>query len=89
MPFLAFCVLKAYRLIAGIKWDPSREPMWVYPKCARQPGDTECGYYVMIYMYSIIQSERTLDFDEVAYSEEEVDLVRNLLAGHLLQHIDD
>ncbi|KAI9083410.1 hypothetical protein K1719_034624 [Acacia pycnantha] len=29
---------------------PSREPAWVYPICPRQPGDTECGYYVMLYI---------------------------------------
>ncbi|KAI9123038.1 hypothetical protein K1719_005927 [Acacia pycnantha] len=42
--------LKAYRMIAGIKVGPSREPAWVYPICPRQPGDTECGYYVMLYI---------------------------------------
>ncbi|KAI9090139.1 hypothetical protein K1719_028835 [Acacia pycnantha] len=86
--------LKAYRMIAGIKVGPSREPAWVYPICPRQPGDTECGYYVMLYMYSIIQSGHTSDFDKIfgindAYSKEEINLVRNLLAGHLLQHIDN
>ncbi|KAI9114079.1 hypothetical protein K1719_014729 [Acacia pycnantha] len=48
--------MKAYRMIAGIKVGLSREPAWIYPICPRQPGDTECGYYVMLYMYSIIQS---------------------------------
>ncbi|KAI9112862.1 hypothetical protein K1719_016179 [Acacia pycnantha] len=78
----------AYRMIVGIKVGPSREPAWVYPICPRQPGDTECGYYVMLYMYSIIQSGHTSDFDKIfgikdAYSKEEIDLVRNLLVGYL------
>ncbi|KAK4280387.1 hypothetical protein QN277_012016 [Acacia crassicarpa] len=47
--------LKAYKLISGIKAGPSREPTWVYPKCPQQPGDWECGYYVMLYMHTIIQ----------------------------------
>ncbi|KNA09443.1 hypothetical protein SOVF_153030 [Spinacia oleracea] len=34
----------------------SRPPLWKSVKCAQQTGNTECGYYVMKYMYDIVTS---------------------------------
>ncbi|KAI9080932.1 hypothetical protein K1719_037093 [Acacia pycnantha] len=67
-------------------------PKWYYPKCPRQPGDTECGYCVIHFMQSIVSSGRLTGFqhffDSVApFSDEEINTIRDVLARHLLQRL--
>ncbi|KAI9102356.1 hypothetical protein K1719_023558 [Acacia pycnantha] len=82
--------LKTFRTLTGAREQGG--PKWYYPKCPRQPGDTECGYYVIHFMLSIVSNERLTAFqhffDSVApFSDEEIDTVRDVLARHLLQHL--
>ncbi|KAI9126425.1 hypothetical protein K1719_002846 [Acacia pycnantha] len=82
--------LKTYRQLSGAKEQGGAK--WYYPKCPRQPGDTECGYYVIHFMQSIVSTGRLTGFqhifDSVApFSDEEVDTVRDVMARHLLQYL--
>ncbi|KAI9082989.1 hypothetical protein K1719_035132 [Acacia pycnantha] len=53
--------LKTYRELTGSK--DQGGPKWYYPKCPRQPGKTECGYYVIHHMHAIV-SRRSYEFYE-------------------------
>ncbi|KAI9128869.1 hypothetical protein K1719_000352 [Acacia pycnantha] len=68
---------------------PPRYEKW---KATRFKGDKYINPVVAEVAAKI--SGHTSDFDKIfgtkdAYSKEEIDLVRNLLAGHLLHHIDN
>ncbi|KAI9111143.1 hypothetical protein K1719_017754 [Acacia pycnantha] len=85
--------IKTSKMFAKKKEGVAKEPKWFYSKCPQQPGHTECGYYVILYMFYIIQSRQTTGFEpifgtEAAYSEEDIDLGRDALAGYLLSHVD-
>ncbi|XP_074278471.1 uncharacterized protein LOC141602061 [Silene latifolia] len=66
----------------------SQTPQWLKINCARQEGDTECAYYIMRYMLEIVtRSDPTKAIDEVfqdkmAYSQDEIDEVRDLWANY-------
>ncbi|XP_031122739.1 uncharacterized protein LOC116025601 isoform X4 [Ipomoea triloba] len=63
---------------------------WKNIKCPRQPGNSECGYYVMRYMYDICKkyfANTLLDeaFQETeAYSDKEIDEICNMWAKYFL-----
>ncbi|KAI9083876.1 hypothetical protein K1719_034134 [Acacia pycnantha] len=46
--------LKTFRMLAGVREQGG--PKWFYPKCPRQLRNSECGYYVIHYMQSIVSS---------------------------------
>ncbi|KAI9100830.1 hypothetical protein K1719_024192 [Acacia pycnantha] len=52
--------LKTYRELTGSK--DQGGPKWYYPKCPRQPGKTECGYYVIHHMHAIVSIGRLTGF---------------------------
>ncbi|KAI9087870.1 hypothetical protein K1719_030200 [Acacia pycnantha] len=59
--------LKTFRMLVGAREQGG--PKWFYPKCPRQPGNSECGYYVIHYMQSIVSSRRiTADMDVVSWN---------------------
>ncbi|KAI9117855.1 hypothetical protein K1719_011270 [Acacia pycnantha] len=49
--------LKTYRQLINAKEQGG--PKWFKPTCHQQPGSTECGYYVMSWMQSIVNNGRT------------------------------
>ncbi|KAI9128077.1 hypothetical protein K1719_001070 [Acacia pycnantha] len=49
--------LKTYRQLINAKEQGG--PKWFKPTCHQQPGSTECGYYVMSWMQSIVNSGHT------------------------------
>ncbi|XP_031122760.1 uncharacterized protein LOC116025605 [Ipomoea triloba] len=63
---------------------------WKNIKCPCQPGNSECGYYVMRYMYDICTkyfASTLLDeaFQETkTYSDKEIDEIRNKWAQYFL-----
>ncbi|KAI9081304.1 hypothetical protein K1719_036725 [Acacia pycnantha] len=72
--------LKTYRELINAKEQGG--PKWFKPTCHQQPGSTECGYYVMSWMQSIVNSGRIQGFQN-----DEIDSVRDMISRHLLQHI--
>ncbi|KAI9127276.1 hypothetical protein K1719_001835 [Acacia pycnantha] len=82
---------KTYRRLIGSK--DQGGPKWYYPKCPQQPGNTECGYYVIHHMHAIISTGRLTGFQNffdssvAPFSDEEVDTIRDVMAKHLLQYI--
>ncbi|KAI9086126.1 hypothetical protein K1719_031847 [Acacia pycnantha] len=85
--------IKTSKMFYGKKEGLAKEPKWLYPICHRQPEHTECGYYVILYMFNIIQSGQTTNLEQIfgteaAYSKEDIDLGRDALAGYLLSHVD-
>ncbi|XP_074300372.1 uncharacterized protein LOC141631627 [Silene latifolia] len=68
----------------------SKVPQWIKLDCARQPGKTECGYYIMRYMLEIVTSPNSMcSLDELfqdttSYSQDEIDEVRDLWADYFL-----
>ncbi|KAK4283908.1 hypothetical protein QN277_000809 [Acacia crassicarpa] len=61
---------------------------WLYPNCRRQLGDKECGYYVMRYVYDIIDLNQVHSLDThfnnpQCYSQEDIDNIRNMLSNYL------
>ncbi|KAI9127296.1 hypothetical protein K1719_001855 [Acacia pycnantha] len=82
--------LKTYRELINAKEQGG--PKWFKPTCHQQPGSTECGYYVMSWMQSIVNSGRIQGFQNFLgtadpYSQDEIDSVRDMISRHLLQHI--
>ncbi|KAI9126685.1 hypothetical protein K1719_002281 [Acacia pycnantha] len=68
--------LKTYRQLINAKEQGG--PKWFKPTCHQQPGSTECGYYVMSWMQSIVNSGRTQGFQNFLgtkdpYSQDEID----------------
>ncbi|KAI9080134.1 hypothetical protein K1719_037950 [Acacia pycnantha] len=58
--------IKTSKMFSGKKEGLAREPKWLYPKCHRQPGHTECGYYVILYMLNIIESGQTTNLEQIS-----------------------
>ncbi|KAI9128089.1 hypothetical protein K1719_001082 [Acacia pycnantha] len=56
-------------MFSGKKEGLAKEPKWLYPKCHRQAGHTECGYYVILYMFNIIQSGQTTNLEQIFGTE--------------------
>ncbi|TYK29217.1 Kinase superfamily protein with octicosapeptide/Phox/Bem1p domain, putative isoform 2 [Cucumis melo var. makuwa] len=58
----------------------ARPLTWVSVKCAQQPGNTECGYYVMKFMQDIVrQKSITITYvlmRQAPYTQSELDMVR-------------
>ncbi|KAI9076329.1 hypothetical protein K1719_041692 [Acacia pycnantha] len=82
--------LKTYRELINAKEQGG--PKWFKPTCHQQPGSTECGYYVMSWMQSIVNNGRIQGFQNFLgtadpYSQDEIDSVRDMISRHLLQHI--
>ncbi|XP_057773591.1 uncharacterized protein LOC130992851 [Salvia miltiorrhiza] len=70
------------------KWDIIKGP--------KQPGSTECGFFVMRYMKDIVEGFERDDnislpslFTNVAYSQVEIDEVREEWAKCVLLHVLD
>ncbi|KAI9078686.1 hypothetical protein K1719_039366 [Acacia pycnantha] len=55
--------LKTYRELINSKEQGG--PKWFKPTCHQQSGSTECGYYVMSWMQSIVNSGRIQGFQNV------------------------
>ncbi|KAL3628265.1 hypothetical protein CASFOL_027311 [Castilleja foliolosa] len=69
--------------------DDLKEQIWSEIKCNKQPGVTECGYYVMRYMYDIITNYRESENigkdwkkQERPYSTIEMNEVRDVWARY-------
>ncbi|KAI9113062.1 hypothetical protein K1719_015994 [Acacia pycnantha] len=82
--------LKTYRELINAKEQGG--PKWFKPTCHQQPGSTECRYYVMSWMQSIVNNGRIQGFQNFLgtadpYSQDEIDSVRDMISRHLLQHI--
>ncbi|KAK4269979.1 hypothetical protein QN277_023070 [Acacia crassicarpa] len=81
--------LRTYRDLDGQR--DQGGPKWFYPKCHQQPGNTECGYYVISWMQTIISNGKTTGFGnywktEEPYSQDDLDSTRDMLARYLLEH---
>ncbi|XP_028802437.1 uncharacterized protein LOC114757523 [Neltuma alba] len=57
--------LKTYYPMGEKHNSKNGQTIWIQPKCPQQPGNKECGYYVIRYMYEIIQNGSTSKFEEV------------------------
>ncbi|KAI9073956.1 hypothetical protein K1719_044082 [Acacia pycnantha] len=57
--------LKTYRQLINAKEQGG--PKWFKPTCHQQPGSTECGYYVMSWMQSIVNNGRIQGFQNDMY----------------------
>ncbi|KAK4265417.1 hypothetical protein QN277_026472 [Acacia crassicarpa] len=71
--------LRTYRDLDGQR--DQGGPKWFYPKCHQQPGNTECGYYVISWMQTIISNGKTTGF-----GNDDLDSTRDMLARYLLEH---
>ncbi|KAI9109394.1 hypothetical protein K1719_019448 [Acacia pycnantha] len=84
--------LKTYRQLIGSK--DQGGPKWYYPKFPRQPGNTECGYYVINHMHAIVSTGRLTGFQNffdssvAPFSDEEVDTIRDVSRGKLYRWLD-
>ncbi|KAI9128801.1 hypothetical protein K1719_000284 [Acacia pycnantha] len=61
---------------------------WLRPNYRRQLGDKECGYYVMRYVYDIIDLNLVHSLDThfnnpQCYSQEDIDNIRNMLSNFI------
>ncbi|KAL5577290.1 hypothetical protein UlMin_018989 [Ulmus minor] len=52
-------------------------------KLPRQPGGTECGYYVMRFMKDVIQNHILITSEKDSYNKDDIDVMRNEWALHL------
>ncbi|XP_028784287.1 subtilisin-like protease Glyma18g48580 [Neltuma alba] len=83
---LAIMALKTYYITGGKRSGKNGPTTW----CAKQRGSTKCGYYIIRYMFEIIESGCTTKFDEIfdndcSYTVDDIDFIRDLLAQQLLQ----
>ncbi|XP_006429639.2 uncharacterized protein LOC102623946 isoform X2 [Citrus sinensis] len=63
---------------------------WATVKAPRQPGNVECGFYVMSYMQDIIADNSVLKedfFGKKTYNEEEIDEIRKEWASFVLEKL--
>ncbi|KAL9429158.1 hypothetical protein AB3S75_031046 [Citrus x aurantiifolia] len=63
---------------------------WAIVKAPRQPGNVECGFYVMSYMQDIIADNNVLKedfFGKKTYNEEEIDEIRKEWASFVLEKL--
>ncbi|KAL6542521.1 hypothetical protein OROMI_024123 [Orobanche minor] len=60
----------AYKMMGGMHTSRCKQITWIYPKCNKQSGGWECGYYVMHWMLTIVRARITEGwmemFDDVA-----------------------
>ncbi|KAL6564870.1 hypothetical protein OROMI_016320 [Orobanche minor] len=60
----------AYKVTGGMHTSRCKQITWIYPKCNKQSGGWECGYYVMHWMLTIVRARITEGwmemFDDVA-----------------------
>ncbi|KAI8543010.1 hypothetical protein RHMOL_Rhmol08G0185500 [Rhododendron molle] len=68
------------QLIIEIKGNKRRNPDWKVVKCAKQPAEVECGFYVMRFMKDVIRDPSILhnrDFGgKMNYTKTEIDETR-------------
>ncbi|CAH9051847.1 unnamed protein product, partial [Cuscuta europaea] len=73
----------AYRVASARNGD-GKPITWHNVKCARQNGNTECGYYTMRYIWEVISYVDSFDIGKdwysrtEAYSEDEFNNIRNI-----------
>ncbi|KAL6564871.1 hypothetical protein OROMI_016321 [Orobanche minor] len=64
------CAVTAYKVTGGMHTSRCKQITWIYPKCNKQSGGWECGYYVMHWMLTIVRARITEGwmemFDDVA-----------------------
>ncbi|KAI9128765.1 hypothetical protein K1719_000248 [Acacia pycnantha] len=63
---------------------------WLCPNYRRQLGDKECGYYVMGYMYDIIDLNQVHSLDThfknlECYTQEDINFIRNMWSDYFLK----
>ncbi|XP_057247133.1 uncharacterized protein LOC130589671 [Beta vulgaris subsp. vulgaris] len=66
--------------------------LWKYVECPQQQGGTECGYFVMRYIFDVLASYfGSLDMDKVAqtftkdpYTEDQINEVKNKWARYFV-----
>ncbi|XP_019168681.1 PREDICTED: uncharacterized protein LOC109164617 [Ipomoea nil] len=82
--------VKIYVNIAFRSARGTRTVNWKKCRCPQQSGGSECGYYVLRYMFEIVTKHSTLEyldevFEEAAYSMNEIDEVRELWAQYFTE----
>ncbi|KAL6503507.1 hypothetical protein OROGR_025430 [Orobanche gracilis] len=59
-------IVTSLRVLDGAHTSKSKQVIqWIYPKCNKQIGGWECGYYVMNWMWNIIQAGIAENWTEV------------------------
>ncbi|XP_028770176.1 disease resistance protein RML1B-like [Neltuma alba] len=58
--------------------------------CLKQQGAIECGYYIIHFMFNIIESGCTKKFEKIfdndcSYTVDDIDFIRDILAQQVLQ----
>ncbi|XP_054806512.1 uncharacterized protein LOC129309139 [Prosopis cineraria] len=59
--------LETYYMLTLGECKPKSSVKWIYPNCYRQPGSTECKYYIIHYMHEIVQIGTTERLQEIFY----------------------
>ncbi|XP_019149884.1 PREDICTED: uncharacterized protein LOC109146686 isoform X2 [Ipomoea nil] len=62
---------------------------WKKCRCPQQPGGSECGYYILRYMFEIVSKHSELHcleeiFEQPTYSIDEIDDIRELWAQYFV-----
>ncbi|XP_028800727.1 uncharacterized protein LOC114755985 [Neltuma alba] len=83
--------LKTYYITGGKRSGKNGSTTWIYPSCAKQQGPTECGYYIIRYMFEIIESGCITKFDEIfdndcSYTIDDINFIRDLLAHNCFKN---